>query len=432
MQSNSIIQRFKRAWNVFTSRSPTPPAAVGSYYRPDRRRLTYGNQKSIVAAIYNQIAVDCMNIDVRHVTTDENGRFREEITDPLNECLKLSANIDQTGRDLIQDIVLSLEDEGVVAVIPVDYDSTNIYSLRVGKIVQWYPTQVRVELYNENTGKKQEVVVSKAHAAIISNPLYAVMNEPNGTARRLARKLALLDNSDENDYGKIDLLVQVPYTVKNPTKKAYADQRVKDIELQLTGSRYGIAYVDATEKVTQLNRSLDNHLLDQIKQLQSDLYAQLGLTEAVFNGTADEATMLNYYNRTVEPIMNAIVEEMTRKFLSKNARTRGQKIMYFRDPFKLVPVDKIADIADKFTRNAILSSNELRGIVGFKPVDDIKADELSNKNLNEQEGQVNPVVGQGGQNGEDEQTSTEFQPQTQQALPDKQQQLEELLEAMYG
>lgn len=425
----NILQRFKRALNVFTNRSPTPPNYGGSYYRPDRHRLSYGNSKSIVAAIYNQISVDCMNIDVRHVQTDSNGRFKEELSTSLNECLKLSANLDQTGRDLIQDIVLSMEDEGVVAVVPVDWEGEKIYNLRVGKIVQWYPTQVRVELYNERKGLKQEVTVDKSHTAIIPNPLYAVMNEPNGTAKRLARKLALLDNSDENDYGKIDLLVQVPYTVKNPTKKAYADQRVKDIELQLTGSRYGIAYVDATEKVTQLNRSLDNHLLDQIKSLQSDLYSQLGLTEAVFNGTADEQTMLNYYNRTIEPIMNAIVEEMTRKFLSRNARTRGQKIMYFRDPFKLVPVDKIADIADKFTRNAILSSNELRGIVGFKPVDDIKADELSNKNLNEQEGQRNPVA-----NDDDsgrQQSRTEPQNREENQNSNQRAQLRELLAEMF-
>lgn len=388
-----IFQRFKRAWNVFTSRSPTDYYG-GISYRPDRRRMRYVNEKTTIAAIYNQISIDCMNINIKHVQTDINGRFKEELNSGLDNCLTLDANVDQTGRALMQDIVLSLLDEGCIAVVPVDVDqaTNDILTLRVGKIVQWYPDKVKVRLYDERVGRYFEVLVPKMNAAIVENPLYSVMNEPNSTLKRLSHKLALLDDIDEKDYGKLDLIIQLPYVIKSPARKQQAEDRRKDIEMQLSGSRYGVAYTDGTEHITQLNRSLDNHLLDQIDSLKKELYSQLGLTPEVFSGTANEQTMLNYYNRTIEPIMNAITEEMTRKFLTKNARTRGQKIMYSRDPFKLVPINNIADIADKFTRNEILSSNELRGIIGFKPVDDPDADALRNKNLNVQEGQTNPIV----------------------------------------
>ena len=406
-----IFQRFKRALNVFTSRSPTTyynNDFSGISYRPDRHRMRYVNEKTTISAIYNQISIDCMNINIKHVQTDINGRYKEEILSGLDNCLTLDANIDQTGRALMQDIVLSLLDEGCIAVVPVDTDTTtnDILTLRVGKIVQWYPGSVRVRLYDERIGRYSEVVVDKQSTAIIENPLYSVMNEPNSTLRRLSHKLALLDTIDENDYGKLDLIIQLPYVIKSPARKQQAENRRKDIEMQLSGSRYGVAYTDGTEHITQLNRSLDNHLLDQIESLKKELYSQLGLTPDVFAGTANEQTMLNYYNRTIEPIMNAIVEEMTRKFLTKNARTRGQKIMYFRDPFKLVPINNIADIADKFTRNEILSSNELRGIIGFKPVDDPDADALRNKNLNMQEGHTNPMVDTGDEQQEENNLSS--------------------------
>lgn len=398
----TILQRFRKAWNVFTSRSPTDNSdrQYGGYgIRPDRRKLRYTNERTTVSAIYNQISIDCARIDVRHVQTDGNKRYRSEISSGLNSCLSLSANIDQTGRNLIQDIVLSMLDEGCVAVVPVDTtvdpkatDSFDILSLRTGRITQWFPSEVRVEVYNDRIGKKQEVPIPKSQVAIIENPFYAIMNEPNSTLRRLTHKLALMDQIDDSDYGKIDLIIQLPYALNNDRRKAEANQRREQIETQLRASKYGISYIDATERITQLNRSLDNHLLDQINSLKEELYSQLGLTKEVFAGTADEQTMLNYYNRTIEPIMSAISEEMTRKFIGKNARTRGQTIQFFRDPFKLVPVNSIADIADKFTRNEILSSNEVRGLIGFKPVDDPAADELRNKNLNQTPGQENPLV----------------------------------------
>lgn len=398
----TILQRFRKAWNVFTSRSPTDSSdrQYGGYgIRPDRRKLRYTNERTTVSAIYNQISIDCARIDVHHVQTDGNKRYRSEIFSGLNSCLSLSANIDQTGRNLIQDTVLSMLDEGCVAVVPVDTtvdpkgtDSFDILSLRTGRITQWFPSEVRVEVYNDRTGKKQEVSIPKSKVAIIENPFYAIMNEPNSTLRRLTHKLALMDQIDDSDYGKIDLIIQLPYALNNDRRKAEANQRREQIETQLRASKYGISYIDATEHITQLNRSLDNHLLDQINSLKEELYSQLGLTKEVFAGTADEQTMLNYYNRTIEPIMSAISEEMTRKFIGKNARTRGQMIQFFRDPFKLVPVNSIADIADKFTRNEILSSNEVRGLIGFKPVDDPAADELRNKNLNQTPGQENPLV----------------------------------------
>lgn len=404
---SSVLDRFKKAWNVFTSRSPTESqshyGSGGFSYRPDRLRLRYSNEKTTIAAIYNQISIDCSEIDVKHVQTDVNGRFTSTMDSSLEHCLSLDANVDQTGRALVQDAVLTLLDEGCVAIViteadinPSRSDSAQIRSLRVGRVTQWFPESVEVELYNESSGKREKVTVPKSMTAIVQNPFYGVMNEPNGTLRRLTRKLALLDDIDENDYRKLDMIIQVPYATKTDSRRALAEKRRKDVETQLNGSRYGIAYIDGTEHVTQLNRSLDNHLLDQITQLKEELYAQLGLTKEIFNGTANEQTTLNYYNRTIEPIMTTLTEEMTRKFLSKNARTRGQKITYIRDPFKLVPVNSIADIADKFTRNAILSSNEIRGLIGFKPVDDPDADSLRNKNLNLSDQEQQQMNGAGG------------------------------------
>lgn len=396
----NVLDRFKKAWNVFTSRSPTNGqnsySYGGTFYRPDLVRLRYTNEKSIIASIYNKISVDCMNINVRHAITDDNGRFKTEVEGPLNNCLKLNPNLDQTGRGLIQDAVTSMLDEGVVAICPISADITakdgiKVYEMRVGKITQWYSYDVEVELYNAATGQHQRRRIPKSICAIVQNPFYSIMNEPNSTLRRLSRKLALLDRIDENDYGKLDVIIQLPYAIKSPARLDQAEKRKKQLEDQLSGSRYGVAYIDGTEHITQLNRSLDNHLLDQINSLKEELYSQLGLTKEVFNGTANEQTMLNYYNQTIEPIMTAITEEMTKKFLSQNARTRGQQILYIRDPFRLVPINNIADIADKFTRNAILSSNELRGIIGFKPVDDPDADALRNKNLNMSDVEANKI-----------------------------------------
>lgn len=389
----TIGSRLKRAWNVFLNRDPTPMKFEGaSYaYRPDRPRLTRGNERSIVNAIYNRIAVDCSAKSIQHVQIDENGRFLKAISSRMNQCFTVSANTDQTGRAFFLDAVLSLLDEGCVALVPVlttkDPDTTesfDIGSLRVGKIVEWYPQKVRIELYNEWTGQRQTMVRTKKSVAIIENPFYSVMNEPNSTLQRLIRKLNLLDYVDEqSSSGKLDLIIQLPYSVKSPLKKQQAEERRKDIEQQLTGSKYGIAYADATERITQLNRPIENNLMTQIEYLTRMLFSQLGITESVLDGTADEKTMLNYVNRTIEPILSAIVDEMKRKFLSKTARSQNQSIMFFQDPFKLVPVSQIAEIADKFTRNEIMSSNEVRQIVGMKPSDDPRADELRNKNLNE-------------------------------------------------
>lgn len=389
----TIGSRLKRAWNVFLNRDPTPMKFEGaSYaYRPDRPRLTRGNERSIVNAIYNRIAVDCSAKSIQHVQIDENGRFLKAISSRMNQCFTVSANTDQTGRAFFLDAVLSLLDEGCVALVPVlttkDPDTTesfDIGSLRVGKIVEWYPQKVRIELYNEWTGQRETIVRTKKSVAIVENPFYSVMNEPNSTLQRLIRKLNLLDYVDEqSSSGKLDLIIQLPYSVKSPLKKQQAEERRKDIEQQLTGSKYGIAYADATERITQLNRPLENNLMTQIEYLTRMLFSQLGITESVLDGTADEKTMLNYTNRTIEPILSAIVDEMKRKFLSKTARSQNQSIMFFQDPFKLVPVSQIAEIADKFTRNEIMSSNEIRQIVGMKPSDDPRADELRNKNLNE-------------------------------------------------
>ena len=393
----AVINRFHKAWNAFLGRDPTYfPAGIGyggTYDRPDKNKLSYGNEKSIVSSIYNQIAMDCAEIDIKHIKTDKDGRYVEDIDSGLNNCLTLSANIDQTGRQLRQDIVMSMCDEGCVAVVPVDTtdnpDTTNSYdilTLRVGRIVQWFPAHIKVELYNERIGKKEEIIVAKDDAAIIENPFYAVMNEPNSTLKRLIRKINLLDVVDEQSgAGKLDLIIQLPYTIKGETRRQQANERVKTIEAQLAGSKYGIAYADATEHITQLNRSVDNNLMNQVQYLTSMLYSQLGLTETIFNGTADEQTMLNYYNRTIEPILSAITDELRRKFLTKTARTQGQDIRFFRNPFKLVPTSQVPEIADKLTRNEVMSSNEVRDIIGLKPSSDPKADQLINANLNQPE-----------------------------------------------
>lgn len=389
----SIGSRFKNAWNAFSNKNPTSSnnGYGGYYYRPDRVRLTTRNERSIITSVFNRIAIDVAAIDINHCQLDEDGRFQSIISSSLNECLTVEANLDQTGRNLIQDAVMSMFDEGCVAIVPVDTtfnpkdtNSYDILSLRVGKIVTWYPAQVRVEVYNERKGLKEEVTLDKSDVAIIENPLYAIMNEPNSTLQRLIRKLVLLDSIDEQSgSGKLDLIIQLPYIVKSPARKAQAEQRRKDIENQLAGSKYGIAYTDGTEKITQLNRPVENNLMKQIEYLTSMLYSQLGITQAVLDGTADEKTMLNYYSRTVEPIVSSIVDEMIRKFITKKARTQGKTILFFRDPFKLVPVNQIAEIADKFTRNEILTSNEIRQVIGRKPSDDPKADMLINSNLNQ-------------------------------------------------
>lgn len=391
----TLRKRIKNAWNVFTSRDPTEQPVFHDYgisygYRPDRIRLTRGNERSIVNAVYNRIAIDVASIDVKHVKTDENDVFIEEINSFLNDVLQSEANIDQTGRNLMIDAVISLLDEGVIAIVPVDIDedeetdSFDVLSLRVAKIIQWYPEHVKVRVYNEKTGYKQEIVINKRSVCVVENPFYSVMNEPNSTLQRLIRKLNLLDAIDEQTgSGKLDIIIQLPYVIKTEARKKQAEDRRKDIEAQLAGSKYGIAYTDGTERITQLNRPAENNLLTQIEYLTSMLYSQLGITEEVLNGTADEKTMLNYYNRTIEPIMSAIVDEMKRKLLTWNARKEGQSIKFFRNPFKLVPVTEMAEIADKFGRNEILTPNEIRGIVGFKPSDDPQANELRNRNISQ-------------------------------------------------
>ena len=393
-----LTDRLKNAWNAFMNRDPPleyHDIGYVSNYRPDRIRLTRGNERSIVTAIYNRVAVDCAAITVQHVRLDENGRFVEVVKSGLNYCLNTEANIDQTGRAMIQDAVMSMFDEGCIALVPVDTtfnpmvtDSYDIRSIRVGKIVWWYPNHVRVRLYNERIGQYEEVTLLKSMVSIVENPLYAIMNEPNSTLQRLIRKLNLLDAIDEQSgSGKLDLIIQLPYIIKTEARRMQAEERRKNIEMQLANTKYGIAYTDSTEHITQLNRSVDNDLMNQIEYLTNMLYSQLGITKEILEGTANEQVMLNYYNRTIEPIMSAIVDEMKRKFLTKTARSQRQSIVFYRDPFKLVPINQIADIADRFTRNEIMSSNEIRQIVGLKPVDDAKADELRNKNLNEQKDQ---------------------------------------------
>lgn len=397
-------ERLQHAWNAFrNNRDPTISVSTGpgSSDRLDRRRRRIFADKSIVTAIENRIAIDVAAVSIQHVRLDQDGRYRETMRSGLNSVFTLEANLDQTGRAFVQDIVQSMFDEGAVAVVPVDTTLSpletggfDIQSARVARITQWYPEYVICEVYNEKTGHKEELKLPKRMVLIIENPLYSVMNEPNSTLQRLIRKLNLLDSIDEQtSSGKLDLIIQLPYIIKTEARRQQAEQRRKDIEMQLAGSKYGIAYTDGTEKITQLNRSVENNLLNQIEYLTKTLYSQLGFTEEVFNGTADERTMLNYNNRTVEPILSAIVDEVKRKWLTKTARSQGQSVMFFKDPFKLVPVEKIADIADKFTRNEILSSNELRGIVGFKPVQDERADELRNANLNRQMDQEYAVAG---------------------------------------
>lgn len=394
----TLGDRLQHAYNAFRGREPTtttttPYNNLGPGYtsRPDRPRVRRGTDRSMVTAILNRIAMDVAAVNINHVRVDQNGRFVEYIKSGLNECLTVEANADQTGRAFIQDAVMSMMDEGVVALVPVETDidprianGYNITSMRTAKVLEWYPKHVKLLLYDERDGQKKEIVLPKSQVALPENPLYAVMNEPNSTIQRLIRKLALLDSIDEQaGYGKLDLIVQLPYVIKSEARRQQAEQRRKDIEMQLSGSKYGIAYTDGTEHITQLNRSLENNLLSQIEFLTSTLYGQLGITQSVIDGTADDKTMLNYHNSTIEPILSAIADEMKRKFLTKTARARGQSIKFFRDPFRLTPVEQLAEMADKFTRNEIMSSNEFRAILGMKPVDDARADELRNKNINQ-------------------------------------------------
>lgn len=391
-----FIDRLQHGWNAFMNRDPTNyryDYGVSYTSRPDRMRFTRGNERSIVTSVYNRIALDVAAINIQHCRLDENGRFISTVDSKLNNCLNLEANIDQTGKSFIQDVVMSMLDEGCVAIVPIDTTfnpevtgSYDILTMRTGKILEWRPNTVMVRVYNDRTGNKEELILPKSTIGIIENPLFAVINEPNSTMQRLIRKLNLLDVIDEQSgSGKLDLIIQLPYVIKTEARRQQAEKRRKDIEMQLAGSKYGIAYTDGTERITQLNRSVDNNLMKQIEYLTSMLYSQLGITQSILDGTADEKTMLNYYDRTIAPIMTAIVDEMKRKFLTKTARAQSQSISFFRDPFKLVPVNDIAEIADKFTRNEIMTSNEIRQIVGMKPSDDPKADELINSNLNHYE-----------------------------------------------
>lgn len=391
--NDSFGSRLKRAWNIFFNKDPTSEyrsnVGPGYYYRPDRPRFSVGNERSIVTAILNRIAMDVASIDIRHVRLDENGRYLNDIPSYLNDCLTLEANLDQTARAFRQDIVMSMLDEGCVAIVPVDTTENpkkgtfDVLSMRTGKVVQWYPEHIKAQVYRESTGRKEEVLLSKRAVSIVENPLFAVMNERNSTLQRLIRKLNLLDAVDEqSSSGKLDLIIQLPYVVKTEARRKQAEERRKDIENQLAGSKYGIAYTDGTEHVTQLNRPIENNLMKQIEYLTSMLFSQLGFTQGILDGSADENTMLNYINRTVEPIAASIVDAMKVRFLTKTARTQRQSIEYFIDPFRLVPVSQLAEIADKFTRNAIMTSNEFRQILGMKPSDDPDADKLRNKNLN--------------------------------------------------
>ena len=390
----SLGSRLKHAWNAFINKDPTErewDIGYGYNYRPDRPRLTRGNERTIVTAVYNRIAIDCASNNIRHVRVDENQHYIEEINSGLNNCFAIEANIDQTGRAFVLDVVMSMLDEGCVAIVPIVTSinpavsaSYDIHTMRTGKILDWYPRHIKVRVYNDVTGQKEDILIPKAIAAIIENPFYSIMNEPNSTLQRLIRKLSLLDVVDEeNSSGKLNLIVQLPYIIKTEARRQQAEKRRRDIEEQLAGSRYGIAYTDGTEHITQLGRPLENNLMGQIEYLTSMLYSQLGITQSVMDGTADEKTMLNYYNRTVEPIVSAITEEVKRKFLTKTARSQKQTIMFFRDPFKLVPINNIAEIADKFTRNEILTSNEVRQIIAMKPSEDPMANVLRNKNISQ-------------------------------------------------
>lgn len=389
-----LPNRIKHAWNAFMNKDPTifnADLGISSSIKPDRIRLTRGNERSIITSVYNRITVDSAQVAIKHVRIDDNNRFKEEIKSGLNECFNISANIDQSGHDLLADIVMSMLDEGCVAIVPTHTDinpknssSFEIEAIRTGKIIEWYPKHVRVRVYNEEKGQKEEIIIEKSKCAIVENPFYSVMNEPNSTMQRLIRKLNLLDIIDEQSgAGKLDMIIQLPYIIKTPARMKQAEERRKNIEMQLAGSKYGIAYIDGTEKVTQLNRPLENNLMGQIEFLTSMLYSQLGLTKEIMDGSANEDTMNNYYTRTIEPILSAIVDEMKRKFLTKTARSQGQSIMFFRDYFKLIPVSKISEMADKFTRNEIMTSNEIRQVIGMKPSSDPAADELRNKNLSQ-------------------------------------------------
>lgn len=389
----TIGERFKRSWNAFIGRDPTTYQIdyAGTSYRPDKRYLR-SNAQSILGFVYNRIAVDVASVDIRHVRVDENGSYKETIDSYLNDCFSLEANLDQSGRAFIQDAAMSMFDEGVVALVPTDcevnksrteVEGANVYSLRTGRIVTWYPTDIKVDVYNERSGKREEIIVPKTLAAIIENPFYSLMNEPNSTLQRLLRTIADLNvYNGNNTSGKLDLIIQLPYVIKTELRKREAEKRRKELEDQLNGSTYGVAYADGTERIIQLNRSLENNLWAQVKELTEQLYNQLGITASIFDGTADEATMINYYNRTIEPVVAAICDDSKRKFLSRTAITQGQSIKYFRDPFKLVPVSQLAEIADKLSRNEILSSNELRAEMGYKPVDNERANSLQNKNIN--------------------------------------------------
>ena len=389
----AFTDRLVHAWNAFMNKDPTIRRYTGrgDYSRPDRIRLSRGNERSIVTSVYNRISMDAAAIDIRHIRLDKNDRYLEDINSSLNNCLTVEANIDQTARAFRQDVVMSMLDEGCIAIVPIDTTDNpeitgayDIDSLRTGKITEWHPYWVRVEVYNERTGCKQEISMNKSAIAIVENPLFAVINEPNSTMQRLIRKLNLLDAVDEqSSSGKLDLIIQLPYVIKTDARRQQAEQRRKDIEEQLSGSKYGIAYTDGTEHITQLNRAVENNLMKQIEYLTSMLYSQLGITQGILDGSADEKTMMNYYSRTIEPIMSAIVDEMKRKFLTKTARSQLQSIAFFRNPFKLVPVNDMAEIADKFTRNEILSSNEIRQLIGMKPSKDPKADQLVNSNISQ-------------------------------------------------
>lgn len=389
----SIGSRIKNAWNAFRNKNETINYRArtdnGYYTRPDRVRLTGGRERSILTAVLNRIAMDVAAIDVVHCKIDENGRFVNKVDSHLNDCLSTESNLDQTPRAFMQDAVMSMFDEGSVALVPVDTTvnpdnsgSFDVLTMRTGKVIEWYPNDVKVRVYNENRGRREDILINKHNVCLIENPLYAVMNEPNSTLQRLIRKLTLLDAVDEiTSSGKLDLIIQLPYVIKSEARRKQADERMAEIERQLNGTKYGIAYADGTEKIIQLNRPVENQLMKQVEYLTSMLYSQLGITQAIMDGTADEKAMLNYYNRTIEPILSAITDEMKRKFLTKTARTQGQSIEYFRDPFKLVPVEQIAEIADKFTRNEIMTANEIRSIVGYKPSKDPKADQLVNSNI---------------------------------------------------
>lgn len=400
--SDSFGSRLKKAWNAFLNRDPPyENRDIGSsyFYRPDRPRFSKGNERSIVTSVYNRIALDVSSINIKHVQLDSNDRYLNVVDSGLNNCLSFEANIDQTARAFIQDVVMSMLDEGCVAIVPVDTSldptisgSFDILSLRTGRIMQWYPKHIKVEVYNDNTGKKEEIIVEKKTTAIIENPLYAVINEPNSTMQRLIRKLNILDAIDEQSgSGKLDLIIQLPYIIKTEARKKQAEDRRKDIEEQLSGSKYGIAYTDGTERITQLNRAIDNNLMKQIEYLTSMLYSQLGISQAILEGTADEKTNLNYQKRTVKPIISAIVDELKRKFITKTSRTQRKSILFFVDPFELISANDIAEMADKFTRNEIMTSNEFRQIVGLKPSEDKKADELRNKNLSAPNGETQQI-----------------------------------------